>query len=88
MKVNKDFILRDMGSKCVAVPIGKTYETFRGFIKMNESAKFICEALAVGKTEDEVVAEMTDRYGISMEHAATSYQKAVVKMMEAGMLEE
>lgn len=88
MKINKDFILRNVGNKYVAVPVGKTYETFRRFIKMNESAKFIWEELVAGKTDAEIVQEMSARYEITEDHAQSSYRDAIAKMAEAGMLVE
>ncbi|MCD7846920.1 MAG: PqqD family protein [Oscillospiraceae bacterium] len=86
MKISKDFVLRDVGDKTVAVPIGKASRTRKYVVKLNGTAKFIWECLAAEKTEEETVAAMAEKYQITEERATTSYRLAVQKFADAGVL--
>lgn len=88
MRANKNFVLRNVGGRSVAVPIGEECKRFNGVIKLNETAKWIFESVESGLMEDEAVAAMTEQYEVSLEHARESYRNTVEKMLAAGLLRD
>ncbi len=84
MKVNENFRIRKVGTKSVAVPVGSACRTFKGTVKLNDSARLIWESLLAGDTEDEIIQKMLDRYELTPEHAKASYQAMIERMAEIG----
>ena len=52
MKIEKDFILREIAGDYVIVPTGKTALEFNGLITVNELGAFIWEKLQQETTEE------------------------------------
>ncbi len=88
MKINKNYILRDVGGRCVAVPVGSECKKFSGVIKLNETAKMIWKSIESGHTEDETVSIMTEKYEVTPEHAREAYKKTIEIMLEIGVIEK
>ncbi|MCC8168251.1 MAG: PqqD family protein, partial [Clostridiales bacterium] len=74
MRINKNYILRNVGKKCVAVPVGEECRRFNGVININPTGKLIWESIAAGDTEDMTVAKMVEKYDVSAAHARDSYR--------------
>ena len=87
MKVNHNFVLRKVGDRAVAVPVGSACKTFRGVVKLNATAWLVWESLLAGDTEDQTVAKMLERYEVSEEQARSSYRAAVERLSEIGAVE-
>ncbi|MCD8115738.1 MAG: PqqD family protein, partial [Oscillospiraceae bacterium] len=86
MTVNKNYVLRCVGNQYVAVPVGKEYKQIKRYIKLNDSAHFIWQSLADGKSEAETILGMVEKYQIAQDKAAGAYHKAVEKMIELDIL--
>lgn len=87
MKVNHNFVLREVGDRAVAVPVGSACKMFRGVIKLNSTARLVWESLLAGDNEDQTVAKMLEKYEVTEEHARSSYKAAVERMAEIGAVE-
>lgn len=86
MNVNRNFVLRKVGGRCVAVPVGSACKTFQGVVKLNATAQLVWESLLAGDSEDQTVAKMLDQYDVTEERARSAYRAAVERMAEIGAL--
>lgn len=86
MKVNQNFVLRKVGGRCVAVPVGSACKTFQGVVKLNATAQLVWESLLAGDAEDQTVGKMLAQYDVTEERARSAYRAAVERMAEIGAL--
>ncbi|MCC8076284.1 MAG: PqqD family protein [Clostridiales bacterium] len=88
MKMTKNYILRDVGGRCVAVPVGRECQRFSGFIKLNDTAKLIWKSIEAGCTEEETIASLTAQYDVTPEHARDAYRSTVEQLLSLGAVEQ
>lgn len=84
MKVNKNFVLRRVGDRSVAVPVGGVGRGMQGVVKLNDTAALVWQSLLDGETEEQTVRKMLDSYDVTEEHACAAYRAAVDRMAEIG----
>lgn len=87
MKLNKDFILKEMkdadGSvKNYAIAVGKTAKNFKGMIKLNETAAFIWNKIKDGANEGEIVAALCDEYDVDEIQASVDVANILKNLRE------
>ncbi len=58
MKIKDGFLLRDIGGKTFVVATGELSKEFNSMITLNETGKFIWQALSTETTESEVVEKL------------------------------
>ena len=87
MKIKKGFIVRKIGGQNVAVAIGEASKSFNGMIKLNETGKFLWDALAKGAELDDLVAGVLEEYDIDEATARADVEKFVESLKGVGALE-
>lgn len=83
MKINSDFTIQKIGaSSYVAVPVGKTSETFHAMIRLNETGAFLWKKMAKEDcTEEALVDALLAEYDVDRETAAADVHR-IVEMLE------
>lgn len=84
MKQSPDFLLRDVADSLVLVPVGAATERFPGMITLNETGKFLWEALATEQTLDSLVETLLEQYQAEPEQARTDVQAFLKKLCAVG----
>ena len=69
MKLDPKFQTATVAGETMVIPVGEAAQTFRGIIRLNETAKFIWDGLAAGQSEGEIVARLTEVYDVDAETA-------------------
>ena len=87
MKINKEFMLREVAGNYVIVPVGKADLNFKGIINLNETGAFIYKKLLEGKDEEEIKAEMMNCYDVTLEQATLDINKIITALKESGVIE-
>lgn len=64
MRIEKDFVLREIAGEYVIVPTGKTVLEFNGLITVNEVGVLIWKLLQKGVSFDEIVEEILREYDV------------------------
>ena len=64
MKVDKEFILREIAGEYVIIPTGKTVLSFNGLISVNEVGAFLWNMLQKDVTVDELVTGVLEEYDV------------------------
>ena len=88
MKIKNGFIVKELAGQYVVVALGQASKIFNGIIKLNDSAKFIWDKLAVGAEKEEVVNALLEEYeGVDRETAERDFDKFVNELKGANILE-
>ena len=87
MKIQSGFILRKVGTDHVVVAVGEASKSFRGMIKLNDSAAFIWQQIEAGKDLDGIVAAMQEVYDVDDQTARKSALSLIDMMKENGILQ-
>ena len=88
MKIKNGFIVKELAGQYVVVALGQASKIFNGIIKLNDSAKFIWDKLAVGAEKEDVVNALLEEYeGVDRETAERDFDNFVNKLKGANILE-
>ena len=84
MRINPDFTIQKVGaSSYVAVPVGKTSETFHAMVRLNETGAFLWKLMAEKDcTEAELVDALLAEYEVEREIAERDVHNVVELLKE------
>ena len=88
MKINENFLLRDVAGNKVVMPVGEAAERIPGMIKLNATGAFLFERLLVGADEASLLADMKKEYDVSEEQALSDIRRFIATLKQVGILEE
>lgn len=87
MKVDKEFVLREIAGDYVIIPIGRTVLSFNGLITVNEIGAFLWNLLQEDVTREDLVAKVLDEYEVDEETAREDIQEFLDTLVSGGILE-
>ena len=88
MKLDKEFVLREIAGDYIIIPTGKTVLEFNGLITVNEVGVFIWNMLKDEVTMDDIVAKIVEEYEVEDAVARADAQEFIDKLVEGGILEK
>ena len=88
MRVEKDFVLREIAGDYVIIPTGKTVLSFNGLISVNEVGAFLWELLQNEVTIDELVAAVLNEYDVDEVTAREDIQEFLDALAQGHGLEK
>lgn len=88
MKLNKDFILRQVADTWVVLSIGEKSIDFNGMLTLNETGKFLWRQLEQGADCEKMVAALTNEYVVTREQAMEDVQRFIKKLVDFGCIDE
>lgn len=88
MKINENFLLRDVAGQKVVLPVGEAAERFNGMIRLNDTGILLWTLLEQETNEEALLAAMLKEYEIDEETARADIQRFVETLRKAGILEE
>lgn len=86
MKINSGFLVHNDGKDKLLVSTGSV--KFSGLIRGNSTAGFIIDCLADDTTENEIVAEMLEKYDVTDETARKDVRKVIKQLRSIGAIDE
>ena len=86
MKIRDGYMVREVAGTTVVVPLAAD-SSFNGMLKLNETGKFLWDALAKGAELDELVAGVLEEYDIDEATARADVEKFVESLKGVGALE-
>lgn len=86
MKLNENFILRQVADTWVAVPVGAASRKFHGMLQLNDSGVQLWHALEQGADEKALVALLCAEYAVTVEQADADVQAFLAKLRTAGCI--
>lgn len=88
MKLNGEFILRQVGEDVVVVPTGETALQFNGMILLNAVSRILWERLTEGADLPALVAAVTAQFDVSPEEAEADIEEFLASLRQAELLSE
>lgn len=86
MKINKEFILREIAGEYILVPIGDTPLSFNGLITVNDVGAFIWNNIEKSASEEEILNLILDEYDIDKASAKEDLDEFLGKLREAEII--
>lgn len=86
MRVEKEFVLREIAGDYIIIPTGKTVLEFNGLITVNEVGVSLWRMLQKEVTLDELVQGILDEYDVEEAVAREDIWEFLEKLYEGGIL--
>ena len=83
MKVQKEFVLREIAGDYVIIPTGKTVLTFNGLITVNEVGADLWKMLQSEVTFDDLLNGILETYDVDEETAREDIQEFLDTLIKA-----
>lgn len=87
MKQSPDFLLRDVADSVVLVPVGAATQRFPGMITLNETGKFLWNALETEQTLETLTAKLLEEYDVPPQQAQADVEAFLKKLAAVGAVE-
>lgn len=88
MKVEKEFVLREIAGDYVIIPTGQTVLYFNGLITVNEIGAFLWNLLQNEVTMEDLVKSVLNEYDVDEITAREDIQEFLDTLVNGGILEE
>lgn len=86
MKINKEYVLREIAGDYIIIPIGSTALEFNGLITVNEVGVTLWKMLQEEVTLDDLVQGVLAEYDVSEEVAREDIQDFLDELVKGGIL--
>ncbi|SCJ35086.1 Uncharacterised protein [uncultured Clostridium sp.] len=86
MKINKEFILREIAGEYILVPIGDTSLSFNGLITVNDVGAFIWNNIEKSSSEEELLNLILDEYEVDKASAKEDLDEFLDKLRESEII--
>lgn len=87
MKLNRDFVLRQVADSWVVLPVGQTSVDFNGMLTLNESGAILWKRLEQGGGTEELVDALCAEYAVERAVALSDVEEFLSKLERAGCLD-
>ncbi len=88
MKINENFLLREVAGNKVVMPVGEAADAFSGMIKLNGTGAYLFEKIQGGITEEELISAMLADYEVDEATARQDIARFVDTLRKMNILEE
>ena len=88
MKLNGEFVIRQITDDILAIPVGPTALKFNGMIMLNQVSKLLWNCLEEGTDLDSLTAAVTEHFDVSEEIARSDIQIFLQQLREVDLLIE
>lgn len=88
MKINKDFIIREVAGEVIVVPTGAAAADMNGLITLNDAAAFMWKQLQEDCTREALVKSVLDEYEVDEETACEDVDRFIDALCQCNMLEK
>lgn len=88
MKLEKEFVLREIAGDYVIIPVGKTMIEFNGLITVNEVGVSIWNMLQNEVTFDQIVQGILNEYEVEESVAREDIREFLDQLIDGGILTE
>jgi hypothetical protein len=86
-RARADYMLRELAGECVLIPTGEAAAAFNGIISLNNTSRFVWEALKEPLTFSELLARFLEEYEIDEDTAKADLQELLDDFAAHHMIE-
>ena len=88
MRIEKDFILREIAGDYIIIPTGRTVLDFNGLITVNEVGVTLWKMLQEEVTFEDLLQGIMEEYDVEEDVAKEDIQEFLDKLIQGGILTE
>ena len=88
MKLNEEFVLRQVADTWVVMPLGQTSVDFSGMLTLNETGAILWQALENGGDRLALAKALTNEYDVAEEEVLADVDAFIAKLQEIGCIIE
>ena len=82
MKINFEFVKREIAGETFLVPIGEGAKKFSGLFALNELGAFVWDNLPEAESEEAIVYAVLEEYEVTREQAESDVAEFLGKLRE------
>lgn len=86
MKLNQEFVLREIAGDYILIPIASADDVFNGVITLNDTGAFIWKQIEDGKNIEDIVNALQNEYEVTGEIAKRDIQKLCDNFKKLGIM--
>lgn len=86
MKINKDFIIREIADETILVATGQASQNFNGMISLNEVASFILQEIEGCDDEDMLINRILDEFEADENTVREDVKEFLSQLLEVGII--
>lgn len=87
MKLNGNFVLRDIAGESMLIPVGEASGKVNGIITLNESGVVIWNALNEKCDKNHAVSKLTEEFDVDDDTAKADVDAFISRIAELGLIE-
>lgn len=88
MKLQGEFVVRQVMDQIVAIPVGETALRLNGMILLNDVSRAIWENLETETSPEQILAAVTENFEVSEAEARADIEEFLDKLRKMQILEE
>lgn len=88
MKIKEGFVLRQVASHWVVLPVGQASVSFNGMLSLNDSGVLLWRALENGGNRNTMADALLAEYEVEREQALADVDEFLAILKKAGCIEE
>ena len=88
MKLQGEFVVRQVMDHIVAIPVGQTALQLNGMIMLNDVSKTIWDCLEQGTSLESIAKAVTDAFDVSTDEAQADILEFCEKLRKLQLLDE
>ncbi len=86
-KLKEGFIVREIGNRIMAVPVGTQTNEIHGMIALSESGKLLWQALEKGASTESLTTIITENYDVDSSVAYADVLRFIEQLKDHGALQ-
>lgn len=87
MKLNENFVLRQVADTWVVLPLGAASVDFNGMLSLNETGALLWQTLEKGGEREALADALTAEYAVERQQALDDVDEFLAKLKSIGCLE-
>ena len=86
MKINQEFVMREVAGETLLVPIGQTVLSLNGMLVLNGCGRFLWERIPEADSEEDLVKALLEEYETDPQTAARDVRDFLADLRKLGIL--
>lgn len=87
MKIKEGYVLRQVSSQWVVLPVGKASVSFNGMLSLNDSGVLLWRTLENGSDRDAMADALLAEYDVEREQALSDVDEFISTLEKVGCIE-
>lgn len=87
MKINGEYILREIAGDTILIPVGETALQFNGILALEPVGALIWKGLSAGKDRSSILCDILDQFDVDPKTAANDLDEFLTQLRTENLLQ-